>query len=120
VTVTLSDEVTVITKLIVAEQLFRLTCENVMIVPAGQVDQVALMLDGPILATPEAFSTEVPVEPVKVDQERIALGVPVKLMVEADPGHKEDEEVSEAVGKAFTVIVPVAFTFPHPPVRGIL
>jgi len=90
-----------------------------MTVPAGQDAQPALMLDGPILATPEAFNTKVPVAPAEVDQERTALGVPVKLIVEADPGHKEVEEVSVAVGAAFTVIVPVALTVPQPPVRGI-
>jgi hypothetical protein len=49
-----------------------------------------------------------------------ALTVPLKLMPEFEPGQIDVEELRVAVGGATTVIVPVAFTVPHPPVSGML
>jgi hypothetical protein len=72
------------------------------------------------MALPDALSTNVPVVPEEEDQDKVALAVPEKLIVEEDPGHRVVEEVSVAVGAAFTVIVPVALTEPQPPVRGMV
>ena len=41
------------------------------------------------------------------------------ILVIATSSHTETVAVAETVLAPFTVIVPVAFTVPHPPVRGI-
>lgn len=119
VTFTLIEDVTVITKLIGVEQLLIETWVKVIIVPAGQVVQAALILLGPILAAPDGLKTKLPEPPEEVDQVRLAKAVPVKFIDELDPGHKLVDVVRLAIGGATTVIVPVAFTEPQPPVRGM-
>ncbi len=89
-------------------------------VPAGHTVHVLLMLDGPMFAAPEPLNTKFPVAPEEVDHVSVANAVPVKFIVELEPGHMLVEEVRLAVGGATTVIVPVAFTDPHPPVSGML
>jgi hypothetical protein len=56
-----------------------------------------------MFATPLAFITNVPLPPVEVVHAKVALAVPEKLIVDAEPGQIEVEEVSVAVGRAFTV-----------------
>ena len=90
-----------------------------IIVPAGHVAHAALILLGPILATPDGLKTKLPEPPEEVDQARVAKAVPVKFIVELDPGHKLVDEVRFAIGGATTVIVPVAFTVTQPPVSGM-
>lgn len=91
-----------------------------MTTPAGQEVQEGLMLDGPILAKPEPLNTKLPVAPVEVDQVSVAEAVPVKLIVDMEPGQILVDVERVAVGGATTVIIPVAFTVPHPPVSGML
>ena len=76
---------------------------KVITVPNGHEVQPALMLPGPILAKPEALNTKLPVAPVAVDHDKLALAVPVKLIVAIDPGQREVDDVSVADGRAFTV-----------------
>jgi hypothetical protein len=92
----------------------------VITAPAGQVVHAAFILPGPIIAEPEEFKGEVPDSPVDVVQLITALTVPLKLIPEFEPGQIDVEELRVAVGGATTVIVPVAFTIPHPPVSGML
>jgi hypothetical protein len=101
--VTLILESTEMTKLMGVEQLRRLTCVKVITVPTGHEVHPALILPGPILAKPEALNTKLPVAPVAVDHDKLALAVPVKLMVALDPGQREVEDVNVAVGRGFTV-----------------
>ena len=81
----------------------KLTCVKVITVPNGHEVQPALILPGPIIAEPEGLNTKLPVAPEAVDHDKIALGVPVKLMLAMDPGQREVDDVSVAVGRAFTV-----------------
>ncbi len=120
VTLAFNEEVTVITTFKGDEQVVVATCVKLMVRPAGQVVTPAPnMLPGPIFATPAPLKTKVPVAPDEVLQLNVALAVPVKLIVADEPGHRLVEDVSVAVGAAFTVIVPVALTVPHPPTNGI-
>jgi hypothetical protein len=119
-TVTFREEVTLITIFNGAEQVVVATCVKLMVRPAGQaVTPAPKMLPGPIFATPAPLKTKVPVAPEEVLQLNVALAVPVKLMVADEPGHRLVEEVRAAVGTAFTVMVPVALTVPHPPTNGM-
>jgi hypothetical protein len=119
VIVTLRFDVTVTTALFSkVVHPFAVTCVNVIVAPAGQVAPKLTLL-GPMFAIPAALKTKFPDPPLEVDQERLAFGVPVKLMVAEDPGQIEDEEVKVAVGARFTIIVPEALTVPHPPINGI-
>jgi hypothetical protein len=72
--------------------------------------QIALTPVGKPLA-PETPEFEIPVAPV----------VASVILVRGELTHKVGvEEAAPAVLTAETVIVPVAFTMPHPPVKGIL
>jgi hypothetical protein len=102
VTVTFMDEVTFITMPSGTEQPFTLTWVNVITAPVGQ-EAPRLTLDGPMLANPAAFITNVPLPPAEVVQDKVPLGVPVKLTVEDDPGQIVEDDVSVAAGRAFTV-----------------
>ncbi len=91
-----------------------------MVSPAGHVvTPTPKMLPGPIFCTPDPLKTKVPVAPDEVFQLTVALAVPVKLIVDVEPGQRLVEEVRVAVGTAFTVMVPVALTVPHPPTNGM-
>jgi hypothetical protein len=72
-----------------------------------------------MLRVPDALSAKVPEEPKEFDQNKVAKGVPVKLMIELDPGQILVDEVKLTVGDATTKIVPVALTLPQPPIKGI-
>ena len=102
VTVTFIDEVTFITMPSGTEQPLALTWVKVITAPAGQVAP-RLTLDGPMLANPVAFITNVPLPPTEVVQDKVPLGVPVKLTVEVDPGQIVEDDVNVAVGRVFTV-----------------
>ncbi len=78
----------------------------VMVLPA----QVALTPAGKPLA-PEAASFDIPVAPV------VAIMIFVKAVFTTSVGF---DEAVPAILTAVTVMVPVAFTFPQPPVKGIL
>jgi hypothetical protein len=72
--------------------------------------QVALTPAGKPFA-PETPEFEIPVAPVMV----------WVIFVKAEPMHKVGlEEAAPAVLTAETVMVPVAFTVPQPPVSGII
>ena len=72
--------------------------------------QIALTPAGKPFA-PETPEFEIPVAPV----------VASVILVRGELIHKVGvEEAAPAVLTAETVIVPVAFTMPHPPVKGIL
>jgi hypothetical protein len=72
--------------------------------------QIALTPVGKPLA-PETPEFEIPVAPVVV----------CVILVRGELIHKVGaDDAAPAVLTAETVIVPVAFTFPHPPVKGML
>lgn len=120
VTVAFNEEVTITTTFKGDEQAVVATCVKLMVRPVGQVvTPPPKMLPGPIFATPAALKTKVPVAPDEVLQLNVALAVPVKLMVEEDPGQRDVEEIKLATGAAFNVIVPVAKTDPQPPINGM-
>ena len=73
-----------------------------MTAPAGHVAPRPT-LEGPMLATPVAFITNVPLPPVEVVHAKVAFAVPVKLIVDAEPGQSEVEDVRVAVGRGVTV-----------------
>jgi len=67
--------------------------------------------------TPEAKVLEVDdchfiIEPVYPDNVKVELFIPAHLEVEP--------KIEPPTDKGLTVIVPVAFTEPHPPTKGIL
>jgi hypothetical protein len=50
------------------------------------------------MAVPDGLKTKTPERPVEVVQLKFARGVPLKLMVEDDPGQSEVDVVKLAVG----------------------
>ena len=118
VTVTFKFDVMVTTTLFnKVVQPFAVTCVKVMVAPAGQVVPIPT-LPGPIFAIPAALKTKFPDPPVEVVQNKLAFAVPVKFIVEEDPGQIEVDEVKVATGAGLTVIVPDALTVPQPPISG--
>ncbi len=103
-----------------AVQLPRATWVKERITPAGQAEP-KLKLLGPKLAVPVGLKLNGIPGPVdELLQDIKAFGVPEMVICPDGPGQMVAEEFNVAVGGATTVIVPVAFTDPHPPVSGML
>jgi hypothetical protein len=81
--------------------------------PAVGVPLIVMVLAAQAAVTPEGkpVAAPIPVAPV------VAMVIAVRAVLIQSVG---DEEAVPAVFAAVTVIVPVAFTLPQPPVKGML